>query len=702
MTELLSGVQTPSDAELISRVRGGDSAAYGELFSRHVDAARRLGRQLVRGHDADDLVSEAFAKTLSVLQSGGGPDVAFRAYLLTSVRRLHVDRIRAAKKVQPSDDMTLYDDGLPFQDTAVASFENGAAAKAFSSLPERWQLVLWHLEVEGQKPSDIAPLLGMSANSVSALAYRAREGLRQAFLTMHLADCATEQCRWVNQHLGAYVREGLSRRDTAKVQEHLEGCRRCTAMYLELTEVNSNLAGIIAPLLLGAAAAGYLSSTGVGLTGLSALVGRIRDVLAPQAGGGTATSATGASATGAGATGAGAITTGAAVTTGGMVATGGVVAAGVAAAATAALVLGGPAGGGKDVVAQSQRPAIVQTPSAGARDDSRDPGQGSTRKGTDDSSVAKEPAAGGGDVVVVAEIEPADSATAESGDAPVADQPPAGESGQGAGTDTQPGDPAPNPDPGGAPAPEPGPGGDPDPGPGSAPIVPPIDLPDPLPDTPGVPSPSLPDSPIGSPGSVGAPGGGLLPGDPPTGGPAGGDTDTDTGTAPGTTPSEDPGRTPDDSTGVDTGGDTGTAPGQGTGTTPDGDTGTAPGGDTGSAPGGNTGGDTGTTPGSDTGGDTGSHSRRRDRRGHRRGHRERHRRRHRQHHARRRDRRRRQRVRVPGSDGGAHRRSRSEQDLEGPDGDPEGRPRRQDRVRAGLGRRRGERVGQVHRLFVGL
>ena len=262
MTELLSGVETPSDAELISRVRGGDVAAYGELFSRHVDAAHRLGRQLVRGPDADDLVSEAFAKTLQVLQSGGGPDVAFRAYLLTSVRRLHVDRIRSAKKVQPSDDMTQYDDGLPFQDTAVANFENGAAARAFSSLPERWQLVLWHLEVEGQKPADIAPLLGMSANSVSALAYRAREGLRQAFLTMHLADCSTEDCRWVNQHLGGYVRKGLSRRDTAKVEEHLDHCRRCTAMYLELTEVNSNLRGIIAPLLLGAAAAGYLSSTG--------------------------------------------------------------------------------------------------------------------------------------------------------------------------------------------------------------------------------------------------------------------------------------------------------------------------------------------------------------------------------------------------------------------------------------------------------
>ncbi|HET6627935.1 MAG TPA: sigma-70 family RNA polymerase sigma factor [Nocardioidaceae bacterium] len=289
MSELLSDIDAPSDAELISRVRGGDVAAYGELFSRHVEAANRLGRQLARGPDVDDLVSEAFAKVLQVLQGGGGPDVAFRAYLLTSVRRLHVDRIRAGAKLQTSDDMSQFDPGIPFQDTAVADFEHGAAAKAFASLPERWQLVLWHLEVEEQKPAEIAPLLGMSANSVSALAYRAREGLRQAFLTMHLADTSSEECRWVNEHLGGYVRKGLSRRDTAKVEGHLDECRRCTAMYLELTDVNSNLAAIIAPLLLGAAATGYLASTGAaGATGLLAVVGRLRDTVAGNAGAATA------------------------------------------------------------------------------------------------------------------------------------------------------------------------------------------------------------------------------------------------------------------------------------------------------------------------------------------------------------------------------------------------------------------------------
>src|SRR6476659_51184 len=88
----LSSVDGPGDAELIAAVRGGDVDAYGDLFARHVDAARRLARQLAGPGDADDLVSDAFTKVLTVLQRGGGPDLAFRAYLLTAVRRLHVDR----------------------------------------------------------------------------------------------------------------------------------------------------------------------------------------------------------------------------------------------------------------------------------------------------------------------------------------------------------------------------------------------------------------------------------------------------------------------------------------------------------------------------------------------------------------------------------------------------------------------------------
>ncbi|WP_460715152.1 sigma-70 family RNA polymerase sigma factor [Nocardioides dilutus] len=258
----------PSDADLIAAVRGGDVDPYGELFARHVDAARRLARSLSSDGEADDLVSEAFAKVLVVLQRGEGPSTALRPYLLTAVRRLHVDRVRAVTRTRPTDDIAAYDAGEAFHDTAVAGFESGAAARAFASLPERWQLVLWHIEVEGHKPAEVAPLLGMSPNSVSALAYRAREGLRQAFVSMHAQDADDERCAWTRAQLGAFIRNDISKRDSAAVEAHLRDCRECAGIYLELVEVNSDLRALIAPIILGGAAAAYLGgSVGVGVAG---------------------------------------------------------------------------------------------------------------------------------------------------------------------------------------------------------------------------------------------------------------------------------------------------------------------------------------------------------------------------------------------------------------------------------------------------
>ncbi len=272
------------DATLIAAVRDGDTDAYGVLFARHVDAARRLARTLARDGDADDLVAEAFAKVLPVLVRGAGPDVAFRPYLLTAVRRLDVDRHRSLTRTRPTDDEAVLDAGLPSSETpsnlAVAGFESVAAARAFASLPERWQVVLWHTEVEGQRPAEVAPLLGLTPNAVSQLAHRAREGLRQAFVSMHVHDRGEPRsaCQATRANLGPYIRAGLSRRDAARVSAHLECCRPCTAIYLELVEVDTDLRGLLAPLLLGGAAAAYLADLPVSAapTALSSFVGFLK------------------------------------------------------------------------------------------------------------------------------------------------------------------------------------------------------------------------------------------------------------------------------------------------------------------------------------------------------------------------------------------------------------------------------------------
>jgi RNA polymerase sigma factor (sigma-70 family) len=256
----------PSDAELIESVRNGTVSAYGSLYERHVGAAYNLARQLSRSQaEADDLVSEAFAKVLDTLRAGRGPDSAFRAYLLTALRHTAYDKTRRDRKVELSEDVTTIagaDTSVPFSDTAVAGLERSLAARAFARLPERWQAVLWHTEVEGQSPAEVAPILGLTPNGVSALAYRAREGLRQAYLQVHLAESDNERCRASAERLGAWTRSGLSKRETAQVEAHLDECERCRALAAELADVNGSLRVVVAPLVLGIGALGYLAATG--------------------------------------------------------------------------------------------------------------------------------------------------------------------------------------------------------------------------------------------------------------------------------------------------------------------------------------------------------------------------------------------------------------------------------------------------------
>jgi RNA polymerase sigma factor (sigma-70 family) len=260
--------EVESDPYLISLVRGGDTDAFGKLYERHVGAAQRLARVLARDpSDADDLVAETFVRVLSALRAGHGPDTAFRAYLLTTLRHTLYDRTRRDRRVEYTDDLTPYERPVPGDDPLLTRLEASYAARAFARLPERWRAVLWHTEVEGETPAEVAPLLGLTPNGVSALAYRARERLRQMYLQEHIAATGSPRCHWTGEHLGGYVRASLARRDRSKVEDHLAECAACRVLHRELTEENSGLRGVLAGLLLGSAAPGYLAESGAQAAG---------------------------------------------------------------------------------------------------------------------------------------------------------------------------------------------------------------------------------------------------------------------------------------------------------------------------------------------------------------------------------------------------------------------------------------------------
>lgn len=246
------------DGELVELTRRGNRRAYAVLWDRYAYGARRLARHLGQREEADDVVSDAFAQILDLLQRGKGPDRAFRAYLFTTVRHESGRRAKANQRVMPTDDDQQIDSAVPFGGGQLDGFERTAVRAAYGSLPDRWQTVLWQLDVEGRKPLEIADSLGMKPNSVSALVYRARSGLRDAYLQQHVSVehvPDAQACAEVRTLLAGVVRRTASARDQERVHAHLETCQDCMEVHLDLQEVNREV-GVVGGSLAVAVAAG--------------------------------------------------------------------------------------------------------------------------------------------------------------------------------------------------------------------------------------------------------------------------------------------------------------------------------------------------------------------------------------------------------------------------------------------------------------
>jgi RNA polymerase sigma factor (sigma-70 family) len=376
MTAVGSGWDLASDAELITAVRAGDSSAFGVLYERHAPAARSVARQYSNSHaDAEDAVADAFSRVFAAIRTGGGPDVAFRAYLFTVLRRVAMHRVETGRRAQPTDDLETFEaatgPGASTEEPAMLDFERGVVSEAFRSLPERWQAVLWYTEVEQMAPADIAPVLGLTANGVAALAYRAREGLRQAYLQKHLAAPLDDACRIVNAKLGSYVRGGLAKRETALVESHLDECLACRALVLELGDVNHGMRVVIAPLVLGAVSWAVLEGVGFGgaVAAGAAAAGSAVGGGAGAASGSTGSASGGAGAGAAGGAGSAGVSSGASVGAGAGAGLGGgvgsLVGAGSGIGAGAGMATGAAVFGGAAVAGVSAaRTAGASTPSA--------------------------------------------------------------------------------------------------------------------------------------------------------------------------------------------------------------------------------------------------------------------------------------------------------------------------------------------------
>ncbi|WP_344535906.1 sigma-70 family RNA polymerase sigma factor [Streptomyces albiaxialis] len=295
-----------SDAALTAAIRTGppevSQAALDELYRRHRPAVLAYARNCCRdAHTAEDLASEAFVRTLQALRSGGGPTEAWRPYLLTTVRRTAAAWYDTARRTElaPDFDRWLSDatdpDAESGEERMLRLEDEQLVLRAFRSLPERWQTALWHATVEDEPAPRTAALLGISPSGLASLTARAREGLREAYLTVHAervqsSPHASEECRRYTGLLAASIRR-TGRRTNRDLERHLSTCPECHRARLELTRLNTGLRTVLpAAVLLWAGSAYLTKATAVTAVTATAATG--------AAGAGTASAGTAATATG--------------------------------------------------------------------------------------------------------------------------------------------------------------------------------------------------------------------------------------------------------------------------------------------------------------------------------------------------------------------------------------------------------------------
>jgi RNA polymerase sigma factor (sigma-70 family) len=228
------------DAELIAAVRRGETDAFAELYHRHEHVLLAYARRRTRSAEsAADVVAEAYARLLAILMDGRGPGAEVAPYLMRTVRNLSVDMGTASRRTMATDDTRVLEQVVPFCDEVLATEERGLARRAFVALPARWRRVLEYTCLRGLSPEEAAREMGITPTALTSLAYRAREGLRQAFLQAHAPSAESPACGRYRSRIGSLVRGGLGPEAASRVSAHVMTCASCREVEADLADLNS-------------------------------------------------------------------------------------------------------------------------------------------------------------------------------------------------------------------------------------------------------------------------------------------------------------------------------------------------------------------------------------------------------------------------------------------------------------------------------
>ena len=154
---------------VVVAARGGDRAAFGELYLRFSRAVHGVVLARVAYCDASDIVQDVFAIALQRLPQLGEV-AAFPGWLLAIARNRAIDHLRGKK---PTDELPE----LPVAASRAA--EVAQVIAALRELPEAYHETMILRLVEGMTGPEIAEQTGLSPGSVRVNLHRGMKLLRE-------------------------------------------------------------------------------------------------------------------------------------------------------------------------------------------------------------------------------------------------------------------------------------------------------------------------------------------------------------------------------------------------------------------------------------------------------------------------------------------------------------------------------------------
>ncbi|TMG53969.1 MAG: RNA polymerase sigma factor [Chloroflexi bacterium] len=172
---------TDEDAVLAVRAGKGDTAAFGALYDRYVEAVYRYVYYRVHSDtDAEDLVSDVFMRALRAIPRYE-PRQAFLAWLYRIARNAVIDRARRTRIQISFEDALAHPgvDQIVEPDAGLLALADKETVRAaIARLTPLQQEVIVLRFVEGYSTSEIANLVGKREGTVRGIQFRALEMLR--------------------------------------------------------------------------------------------------------------------------------------------------------------------------------------------------------------------------------------------------------------------------------------------------------------------------------------------------------------------------------------------------------------------------------------------------------------------------------------------------------------------------------------------